>query len=123
MQILTGVAHYLGGSFVEFSDSVGQGVHFGDDIMGFRMMLQSKATLNGRRCFIKIWKGSIADHEVGHLVCEARQHIWSRMRRAAFAKFVVDITAKRIEHKSSRRERKARKRRFCETIAEYALNT
>ena len=82
LQILTDVALYLGGSFVEFPGSVGQGVRSGDDIMGLRMMLQLKAILNdGRRYFLKIWKGSITDHEVGHLVCEARQHIWSRTGR------------------------------------------
>ena len=113
----------LHGSLVELGDgsSWDTGVHFGDGIITFQEMLQLKAVLNGRRYFRQIWKGSIATHEVGHLVCEACQHTWSRMRRPTLQKLVGDITSKQIKHKSSRRERQKRKRRFCMTIAEHAL--
>ena len=122
---MTDVAHRLGGSLVELDDGslLGPGVHFGDGTITFQEMLRLKALLNGRRYFRQIWKGSIATHEVGHLVCEARQHIWSRMRWPTLQKLVGKITSKHIKHTSSRRERQERKRRFCLTIAEHALNT
>ena len=121
---MTDVAHRFGGSLVELDDgcSWGPGVRFGTGSVSFQEMSQLKALLNGRRYFRQIWKGSIAIHEIGHLVCEAHQHVWSRMRPATFQKFVGDITSKHIKHKLSRRERQTRKRRFCTTIAEHALN-
>ena len=89
LQILTDVCHQYGSSLVQLPEkSLGTGVHFGLGVMDIRQLQQLKVILNRRKYFRRLWTSSIALHEVGHLVCEARQNVWSRKRKANIAKFM-----------------------------------
>ena len=120
---MTDVAHRFGGSLVELDDgcSWGPGVRFGTGSVSFQEMSQLKALLNGRRYFRQIWKGSIAIHEIGHLVCEHANTFGVVCARPP-SKNLLATSLPSTSSTSSRRERQTRKRRFCTTIAEHALN-
>ena len=123
LQILTDLCHRLGPAFVQLpSGSLGTGVHFGLGVLNLRQLADLKDILNKRGNFRQLWKSCIALHEVGHLVCEARQHIWRHKRKAGVQAFMRQFSSAKRRQKlsGSRSEELSRKRRFCEIIAAYA---
>ena len=123
LQILTDLCHRLGLAFAQLpADSLATGVHFGLGVMNLQQLADLKDILNKRGSFKQLWKSCITLHEVGHLVCEARQHIWKHKRKAGVQEFMKQFaSAKRTQKFSgSRSEELTRKRRFCEFIAAYA---
>ena len=69
--------------------------------MDIRQLQQLKDILTRRKDFRRLWHSSIAVHEVGHLVCEARQHVWSHKRQANSAKFMNGFAFKRRRSEGS----------------------
>lgn len=123
LQILTDVCHRYGSALVQLPEkSLGTGVHFGLGVMDIRQLQQLKDILNRRKYFRRLWNSSIALHEVGHLVCEARQHVWSRKRKANIAKFMNGFASKKRRSEGSR-EAQSEKRQCCQAIAEYAMQS
>ncbi|CAE7337018.1 unnamed protein product [Symbiodinium natans] len=121
LQILTDVCHRLGCAWVDLpTSSLGTGVHFGGGVMGTDEIAKVRNILKGRRQFRRLWGSSISLPEVGHLICEARQHVWKNKRKASMMEFVDEFNLQSTTPKKHRFHRLSRKRGFCSIIAKYA---
>ena len=121
LQILTDVCHRYGSSLVQLPEkSLGTGVHFGLGVMDIGQLKQLKDILNERKYFRRLWNSSIVLHEVGHLVCEARQHVWRHKRKAAVVELMNGFASQKRRSEGSQ-EGRSEKRQCCKAIAEYAV--
>ena len=77
LQVLTDVCHRLGAAFVQLpTSSLGSGAHAGHAVMVAGQLQVLRALLNKRKFFRQLQQSFIAMHDCGHLMREARQHIW-----------------------------------------------
>lgn len=88
--------------------------------MDIGQLKQLKDILNERKYFRRLWNSSIVLHEVGHLVCEARQHVWRHKRKAAVVELMNGFASQKRRSEGSQ-EGRSEKRQCCKAIAEYAV--
>ena len=122
LQILTDVCVRLGCAWVRLpTGTLGTGVHFGDGILTTDEIAEIQRILNARRHFRRIWGSAITLPETGHLVCEARQHVWKNKSSASMTSLMKDMmTWPSMSNSSCKSQRLSRKRRLCESVADYA---
>ena len=121
LQILTDLFHQLGAAFVQLpTKSLGTGVHCGSGIMDIAQLDKLRTELNGRS-FLRSMGSSIALHELGHLVCEARQHCWQHKHQAGIDHFMKMFETTTNGMKSvNTSQSNSRKRSLAMQIVEHA---